>query len=114
MEYCKKYCNSIAILFQPSIAIAIAILFASIANNPGRLTANSSGASPDYFNIGQIGIHVSTHCVHPYFCGCPCPDNILYSPKPYLDFRDPTSKGGEGRGRERRKRREGKGKGPYF
>jgi len=43
MEYCKKYCNtdlkktiaiSIAIVFPPSIAIAIAILFASIANNP--------------------------------------------------------------------------------
>jgi len=45
IEYCKKYCNtdlektiaiSIAIVFPPSIATAIAILFASIANNPDQ------------------------------------------------------------------------------
>jgi len=44
LEYCKKYCNSdleksiangIAILFHQVFAIAIAILFASIASNPG-------------------------------------------------------------------------------
>jgi len=53
VEYCKKYRNDIAILtwkkvlpisivilFPPSIAIAIAIFSASIANNPGRMDTN--------------------------------------------------------------------------
>jgi len=33
VEYCKQYCNT----FFSSIAIAIAILFASIANNPADI-----------------------------------------------------------------------------
>ena len=38
MKYCKKsIAISIAILFPPSIAIAIAIFFVSIANNPDCL-----------------------------------------------------------------------------
>jgi len=79
MEYCKKYCNtdlqksiaiSIAIVFPPSIAIAIAILFASITNNPGNLSGAEFGQIwekwPDY-GFAEVEIRCNPN-LHEYHC----------------------------------------------